>query len=564
MSLHQVNSAFNLLGQTQDPAESIQLPGRISPTLNVSWGAFRQSPASNLAAIFTGPSYSRKFVYTGFFKDGWIEGRIPYLALLLALVLHIAGVLIPFPKSLTAYRHNPAFDNTELTWSGPINDLPLLNLSSAKTKTPTHSAPAEHANPAPGADTYHPRQRIFTDSAHPTHPRQTLINPAAPPVAPKILPPLPNIVQLQQTVGPARPKIQIDTKALANLHPREHRVATSTVAPPDVPVFQQQQTELTIPASPNAPARPKLALNAGAAPRLAPRSQSGDPAAAPELSQASSSASGSSASTLIALSSAPAPPSASVVPPAGNLSARVSIGPEGKQPGTPGGSGDNSAAGGNSGGGAGNSPVTVSISGGNPNPKTNVSGLGGAGGTGAGNSAAKLNLAAPRDTPVNHANAAVGDEPQAHTSPNFAALGPDAKPEQIFNNRKVFTLNVNMPNFNSVTGSWILNFVELQADASSHLAPSGLAAPVITRKVDPKYPPTLAADRVEGEIVLYAVIRRDGSVDSIQVVRSLDEQLDANATSALSQWKFRPATKNDTPIELEAIVHIPFHARPRD
>ncbi len=563
MSLHQVNSAFNLLGQTQEPVESVHLPGPTSPTLNVSWGAFRQSAFSNLAAIFTGPSYARKFVYDGFFKDGWIEGRIPYLALLAALVLHIAWVLIPFPKSLTAYRHNPAFDNTELTWSGPINDLPLLNLSTAKAKTPTHTA-AEHSNPEAGADAFHPRQRIFTDSAHPNHPRQTLINPAAPPVAPKILPPLPNIVQLQQSAGPARPKIQIDTKALANLHPRERRVATSTVAPPDVPAFQQQQADLTIPASPNAPARPKLALNAGAAPRLAQRTQSGDPAAAPELSQSSSSASGNSASTLIALSSSPAPPSASVAPPAGNISARVSIGPEGKQPGTPGGTGENHADGGNSGGGAGNSPVTVSISGGNPNPKTNVSGLGGNGAGGAGNSTAKINLAAPRDTPVNHASAAVADEPQPHTPPNFAALSPDAKPEQIFNNRKVFTLNVNMPNFNSVSGSWILNFVELQADASSHLAQSNLAAPVISKKVDPKYPPTLAADRVEGEIVLYAVIRRDGSVDSIQVVRSLDAQLDANSMSALSQWKFHPATKNDTPIELEAIVHIPFHARRAD
>jgi len=28
----------------------------------------------------------------------------------------------------------------------------------------------------------------------------------------------------------------------------------------------------------------------------------------------------------------------------------------------------------------------------------------------------------------------------------------------------------------------------------------------------------------------------------------------------LSQWKFRPATKQGTPVELEAIVHIPFHA----
>ena len=87
---------------------------------------------------------------------------------------------------------------------------------------------------------------------------------------------------------------------------------------------------------------------------------------------------------------------------------------------------------------------------------------------------------------------------------------------------------------------------------------SDVSAPGPLRKVDPKYPPTLIKERVEGEVVLYAVIRSDGSVDSIQLVRGVDEQLDANATQAFSQWKFRPATKQGTPIDLEVIVHIPF------
>jgi TonB family protein len=209
----------------------------------------------------------------------------------------------------------------------------------------------------------------------------------------------------------------------------------------------------------------------------------------------------------------------------------------------------------------------VSISGGNPAPNSNVSGLGGGSGKG-GNFSTKLNLSIPRDADASRAKSAPPDEPQAHPAPNFATLGPDAKPEQIFNSRKIFTLNVNMPNLNSATGSWILNFAELRSGGTSHLAGTAMASPALAKKVDPKYPPTLAADRVEGEIVLYAVIRKDGSVDSIQVVRSLDQQLDANATSALSQWKFRPAIRTvegaDTPVALEAIVHIPFHAPPRN
>ena len=570
MSLHQVNSAFNLLGQTQEPVESVHLPGPVSPTLNVSWGAFRQSLASNLAAVLSGPTCARKYTYTGVFKDCWIEGRIPYIALFFALLLHIALVLVPFPKSLTAIRHNPVFDNTELTWSGPINDLPLLNLASAHSKSAPHPKSAVEApvtRPQPPA--FHPRQRIFTDSAHPTHPRQTLINPAAPMEPPKFLPALPNIVQLQQSAGPARPHVLIDRQALAKLHPHERRAATSTIAPPtDVPLLQQQQAaDLTIQATPSGPARPKLALNAGAAPRLAQRTQSGDPAAAPELADARPAGSPGASSTLIALSSAPAPPAATIPVPQGNLAARVAISPEG-QPGATGGSPENSSAGEKSGAASlsGTSPVTVSISGGNPSPKTNVSGLGGTPGASAAAPAKaaplKLSLISPHDMLSHHPTQAESDETQVRTGPpNFAALAPGAKPESVFLAKKIYTLNVNMPNLNSTTGSWILNFSEIRADGSAaHLAPSNLAAPVPTKKVDPKYPPTLAAGHVEGEIVLYGVIRRDGSIDSVQLVRGLDPELDANSVSALSQWKFRPATRENTTVELEAIVHIPFHA----
>jgi TonB family protein len=118
-----------------------------------------------------------------------------------------------------------------------------------------------------------------------------------------------------------------------------------------------------------------------------------------------------------------------------------------------------------------------------------------------------------------------------------------------------------MPNLNSATGSWILNFSELHDDSASRRYAQQnveLSGPVPLQKVDPKYPPTLITERVSGEVILYAVIRRDGSVDSIQLVRGIDQQLDANAIQALRQWKFRPGAKQGTPVELEAIVHIPF------
>ncbi len=137
-------------------------------------------------------------------------------------------------------------------------------------------------------------------------------------------------------------------------------------------------------------------------------------------------------------------------------------------------------------------------------------------------------------------------------------------PEKILGAKQVYTMHVDMPNMTSASGSWILNFAELDENdpsAYQRLAPSELTGPVPLRKVDPKYPPELRSKHVEGEVILYAIIRKDGSVDSIQLVHSVDPRLDADAMEALAQWKFEPGEKRGAPIDLEAVVHIPFRSR---
>jgi TonB family protein len=570
MSLNYVSNPFASSGQAAAVARA-PLPAPVvrPPQLDMAWGSFHQGIGSSLRAIFSRSRLPKEFSSEVFFRDYRIERQIPRRAVLAAALWHIVFLVMPFPQFPARARRATDFENAELTWSGPINDLPLLDLKAKKPKPAKASqrGEPERALAPKGADAFHPRQRIFTDPVRPTHPRQTLINSAAPPVAPKILPALPNLVQIQELPGPARPRLQISQEALAKLHPKQRRVAAvENGPPPDALALEQKPGDLALPASPNAPARPKLELNAGAAPRIAPHAQPGDAGPAPDIGAAQSAGANASPATLIALSAAPAPP-APVVPPQGNLAARVSISPDGKQPGVPGGSpngapGESGAAGGglgSSGGtgtrnGAAKNGIDVSISGGNP-PSANkgTSGLGGA---------AKISAPAPRaliTRPDPQPN--TQEEPARSGPPNFTALPPDAQPERIFSSKRVYKMMVNMPNLNSATGSWILNFTELRANAgASQAASADLSGPAPVRKVDPKYPPTLINEHVEGEVVLYAVIRRDGSVDSIQLVRGIDEQLDANAMSALSQWKFRPAMRQGEPVELEAIVHIPFHS----
>src|SRR6266436_4121571 len=548
MEFQSIQNAIDLLGQAPPPPPPPdehapeQKRGSVEPKLEIAWGGFHQGFWSSVAALF-GTSGARNFQEASAFRDSWVEGRVPKRAVIAAALWHAAFLALPFSLFTGIPHTNPLLQNVQFTWAGPIDDLPLLEIARAKPKA-APKPKLEQQPPQPSVDAFHPRQRIFTDPVRPTHPRQTLINPHAPFEPPKLLPNFPNIVQLQQVAGPAKPRLQISEAMLKKLHPREKRATTATAAPPvDIPNMEQHVADMNLPAAQSGPARPKLELNAGAAPRVAEKAQSGDAGPAPEVGATELTAANGGPNALIALSSNPAPP-APVQPPQGNLAARASMSPEGK-PGAAGAPAD-------SGKGGGKSAVGISISGGNPS--ANPSGGG-------------AKIIAPTRKLITRPDPKSESEDVAERTgpPDFAALPPGARPEAVFAYKKVYTLNVNMPNLNSSTGSWILNFSELHTDVDSgrHGQQSGeLSGPVPLQKVDPKYPPTLISERVTGEVILYAVIRRDGSVDSIQFVRGIDEQLDANAMEALSRWKFRPAAKQGTPVELEAIVHIPFHAPP--
>ena len=138
-----------------------------------------------------------------------------------------------------------------------------------------------------------------------------------------------------------------------------------------------------------------------------------------------------------------------------------------------------------------------------------------------------------------------------------ATSAPTELERQVFGERKFYSMLLNMPNLNSSGGSWVIRFAELKAGNDK----SELTAPEAVHKVDPAYPLELMKAQVEGTVALYAVIRSDGSVGNVRVLRSPDERLDEFARAALARWRFRPATRNGAAVDLEAVVLIPFRAQ---
>jgi TonB family protein len=78
----------------------------------------------------------------------------------------------------------------------------------------------------------------------------------------------------------------------------------------------------------------------------------------------------------------------------------------------------------------------------------------------------------------------------------------------------------------------------------------GVSAPTIIRRVEPQYSEEARKARYQGMVVLEAIVRKDGSVEIVRVVRSLGFGLDESAIQALRQWKFRPAMMNGEPVNV--------------
>jgi protein TonB len=77
-------------------------------------------------------------------------------------------------------------------------------------------------------------------------------------------------------------------------------------------------------------------------------------------------------------------------------------------------------------------------------------------------------------------------------------------------------------------------------------------------KVPPVYPPDARAARVQGAVVLAAIIGQDGSVQSLRVVSSASPLLEKAALDAVKQWRYRPYLLNGNPVEVDTQITVNF------
>jgi protein TonB len=92
---------------------------------------------------------------------------------------------------------------------------------------------------------------------------------------------------------------------------------------------------------------------------------------------------------------------------------------------------------------------------------------------------------------------------------------------------------------------------------------NGVTRPILVREVKPAYTSDAMRARLQGSVFLQCLVRPDGSVGDVKIIRSLDSTfgLDLEAIKAARQWRFRPGTRLGEPVPVLVTIQLEFSLR---
>ena len=84
-------------------------------------------------------------------------------------------------------------------------------------------------------------------------------------------------------------------------------------------------------------------------------------------------------------------------------------------------------------------------------------------------------------------------------------------------------------------------------------------SPVLLYKVEPEFTEEARKARVQGAVMIKAIINEFGLVQQPQVTKSLGLGLDERALEAVEKWRFKAGSKNCRPAAMTALIEVHFH-----
>jgi periplasmic protein TonB len=85
----------------------------------------------------------------------------------------------------------------------------------------------------------------------------------------------------------------------------------------------------------------------------------------------------------------------------------------------------------------------------------------------------------------------------------------------------------------------------------------GITSGLLIHKVEPSYPVLAKSARIQGDVILRAIIDREGNIQDLQLVSGHPLLVPA-AIGAVKQWRYRPYLLNGQPVEVETTITVIF------
>ncbi len=79
----------------------------------------------------------------------------------------------------------------------------------------------------------------------------------------------------------------------------------------------------------------------------------------------------------------------------------------------------------------------------------------------------------------------------------------------------------------------------------------------IINRIQPVYPPLARQTRISGTVRLHAIIGKDGTIQSLEVM-SGHPLLQQAALDAVRQWRYQPTLLNGDPVDVDTTIDVIF------
>ena len=122
---------------------------------------------------------------------------------------------------------------------------------------------------------------------------------------------------------------------------------------------------------------------------------------------------------------------------------------------------------------------------------------------------------------------------------------------------------VEIPNDSNRTSAVPPSVVTLATNAAEHERLSSESVPELRQTVETTYPLLGQHMRVQGSVVLQAVVGTDGTIENLRVL-SGPAILATAAQQAVRQWRFKPYLQNGQPVETKTKITVNFSIRISD